>query len=367
MKFKHYSLSIFLSMLCLMIDQGALAADKNKKDAKPVVVIVAPVLSQTFSDRIEALATARANESVTITANVTEKVIETRFEDGQWVEAGTILTILDHAEEQANLKEAEAVLGERRIALKRSQRLAKQKLTSKEELDQRVLAVEQAEATIKAIQSRINDRIIRAPFHGVVGLRTISPGTVVQPGNLITTLDDISVIKLDFKVPSVYLPVLTPGMPIRARATALQDMEFAGEVKAFESRVDPVTRTVNVRALLPNPEGLLKPGMLLQVELLKNIRQALVIQEAALLPQGKKNFVFMVDKDRKAQRVEVVIGTRELGKVEILQGLQQDAQVITHGNSKVKPGQAVQILAVDDGTRDIPTILKESKKTTTGK
>mgnify|MGYP003573047773 FL=1 len=172
---------------------------------KPRHVIVAPVVLKEISDRVEALGTARANESVNITSNVTEKIKQIHFEDGQVVKTGEILVVLNQAEEQANLKQAQAVRGERKLALDRLLQLDERKLAAPDEIDRTRLELAQAEASITAIKARIDDRIIRAPFAGVVGLRNISVGALVESGDLIAALDDTSQIKLDFSVPAIFL------------------------------------------------------------------------------------------------------------------------------------------------------------------
>jgi membrane fusion protein (multidrug efflux system) len=335
-------------------------AAESPKSA-PKHVIVAPVASREISDRVEALGTARANESVNITSNVTEKIREIHFEDGQQVKAGDVLVILDQAEEKANLKQAEAVRGERKLALDRLLQLEERKLAPTDEIDRTRLELEQAKASISAIKTRISDRIIRAPFDGVVGLRNISVGALVETGDLIATLDDTSQIKLDFTVPAMFLAELQPGLKIKARATALNNRVYQGNVKSIDSRVDPVTRSVQVRAMLPNPDGSIIPGILMQVDLLRNTRQALVIPEAALLPLANKQYVVVrVNRDGKdtVEKREVEIGIRLPGYVEILSGLTAGEFVVTHGNSKVRPGDSLDVLAIDDGSVDIATILK---------
>jgi membrane fusion protein (multidrug efflux system) len=348
----------------LLIAASAYAAPASKD--KPKHVIVAPVVVKQISDRVEALGTARATESVNITSNVTEKITRIGFEDGQQIEAGAILAVLEQAEEQAELKRAQAVRGERKLALQRLQQLEDRQLTSPDEIDRTRLELEQAEASITAIKTRISDRIIRAPFDGIVGLRNISVGALVETGDLIATLDDTRQIKLDFSVPSVFLTELKPGLKIRARAVALDNREYTGEVKSIDSRVDPVTRSIQVRALLPNPYGSIIPGILMQVELLRNTRQALVIPEASLLPLADKQYVMLrVDKDGKdtVEKKQVQIGLRLPGYVEILDGLSEGEQVVTHGNSKVRPGDILDVMAVDDGSVDIANIIKKQKTT----
>ena len=344
---------------------AAPAAQGNTNKDKAKHVIVAPVVVKQISDRVEALGTARATESVNITSNVTEKITRIDFEDGQQVKAGAILAELDKAEEQAELKRAQAVRGERKLALQRLKQLEERQLTSPDEIDRTRLELEQADATITAIKTRISDRVIRAPFDGIVGLRDKSVGALVETGDLIATLDDTRQIKLDFSVPSVFLSELKPGLKIKARAVALDNREYMGEVKSINSRVDPVTRSIQVRALLPNPDGSILPGILMQVDLLRNTRQALVIPEASLLPLADKQYVMLrVDKDGKdtVEKKQVRIGLRLPGYVEILEGLSEGQQVVTHGNIKVRPGDTLDVMAVDDGSVDIAIIIKDQKR-----
>ena len=354
---------IWQLMLTFSISINVYAAPPAGDKAKHV--IVAPVVQKQISDRIDALGTARATESVNISSNITEKVKQINFEDGQQVKKGKILAVLEQDEEQADLKRAQAVRGERKLALQRLKKLEERKLSTPEEIDRTRLELEQAEASITAIRTRISDRVIRAPFDGVVGLRNISVGALVETGDLIATLDDISVIKLDFSVPSVFLADLKPGLKIRARAASLNNKEYLGEVKSINSRVDPVTRSIQVRALLPNPDASMLPGILMQVALLRNTRQAMVIPEAALLPLADKQYVMRrVKKDNKdsVEKTEVKIGLRLPGYVEIISGLEAGDHVVTHGNSKLQPGDELNVLAVDDGSVDITSILKKQNK-----
>ena len=355
-------LNVFKALIILWVlfDTAWVFAAKNSNKA-PIHVIVAPVRIVEMSDRIEALGSARAIEAVNITSNVSEKVKEIHFEDGQFVKTNDILVVLDESEEQANLEQFVALHGQRQLALKRLLRLEKSQLVSKDELDLARLEVQQAKANISAIKARINDRVIRAPFSGVVGLRQISLGALVEAGTLITTLDDTRFIKLDFSVPAIFLTELKTGLKTQARSAALGAQVYLGEVKSVDSRIDPVTRSVQVRALVPNTDSRIIPGMLMQVDLLRNTRQTLQIPEAALLPLAKKHFVMVRIKKNGIDSVEkraVKIGARVPGYVEIISGVYETEQVVTHGNNKLKPGAAINVLAVDDGSVDIENILK---------
>jgi membrane fusion protein (multidrug efflux system) len=326
-------------------------------------VIVAEAVQESWADRTEALGTLRANESVVITANVTETISAIHFDDGQRVEEGAVLVEMTSAEESALLEEVRARVAEAARQFQRVESLAASGSASASLLDERRRDWDTARASLVAVESRLDDRIVEAPFAGVVGLRNISQGALVEPGDVITTLDDDRVMKLDFAVPSIFLPSLAPGLGIEARAPAMGERVFDGEISAIDTRVDPVTRTVQVRALIPNPNRLLRPGLLMRVELLRNPRTALTIPEAALLHRGEDHFVLAVDDGADGEPVpdrrQIAIGARRPGFVEVVSGLTAGERVITHGADKAKPGEPVTVLAVDDGSRDLADLLAQ--------
>lgn len=331
----------------------------------PAPVIVSAARSVPFADRIEALGTLHANESVALTASVTEKINALHFDDGDRVAEGKVLVEMTSEEEHAQLKESQALVQEASRQYRRVQSLAVQGTAAKSLLDERAREWETARARLVAIESRLADRLIKAPFAGVVGLRNISVGALVEPGDLITTLDDDSVMKLDLSVPSVYLSTLRAGLPVTATTSAYGDRQFSGEVHSVDSRVDPVTRAVQVRVLLPNGEQLLKPGMLMQVSLSKDSRQAIVIPEAALMPVGREQYVLVATAQgdgHKAERRKIEIGSRRPGEVEVLSGLAEGELVVTHGTIRVRPGQSIKVKAIDDGSRSLADMLNGKAK-----
>ena len=340
---------------------GSVHAQSQAK-GPPQPVVVAEARLDRFVDRVQALGTTRANETVAVTANITEKVVAIHFDDGQAVAAGDILVTLQSDEMAANLKAAEAVLTERRLAFDRAQKLESQKFTSTAQMEERRAALRQAEAEVAAIKARLADRVIRAPFAGTVGLRNISLGTLVKPGDVIATLHDLSVMKVDFSVPAVYLSTLRPGLPIVASTPALDGRSFEGEIRSLASEVDPVTRSIVARAIVPNPDGALKPGLLMTVDLLKNPRQAIVIPEAALVPAGRQTFVLWVDESagNKVVKREIRTGARRPGEVEVLAGLEPGDRVITRGTLQVRPGQAVEIMTVEQPGQALDDVLRKT-------
>lgn len=314
-----------------------------------------------LTERVEALGTLKANESVNITANVTETISAIHFDDGQRVDEGDILVELTSVEQHALLDEAQVRVDEAERQYDRVKTLVAQRAASESLLDERKRDLDTARAVLVAIESRLSDRLIKAPFDGVLGLRNVSRGTLVEPADTITTLDDDSFMKVDFTVPSVFMNDLKPGLRIEARARAYGDRVFEGVVRGVDSRVDPVTRSIQVRALIPNPERTLKPGLLMQVELLVDPRDGLVVPEAAILHQGQDHFVQVIvegDEGLTSERRQVRIGTRKPGLVEVREGLAEGDRVIVHGHLKARPGQPIEIPSADDNPIE-PTAAKE--------
>lgn len=354
--------NIFLFLFSLLVLAGASEAfaQQGGREKAPQPVIVTRAAVEPFADSVEALGTLRANESVTLTATVTETVTAVNFEDGQRVEKGDILVEMTSGQEKAELDAEQATAEEARRQVERLAPLVKSGAASQSVLDQRQREYETAKARLEAVQSRISDRVITAPFSGRVGLRNISVGAVLQPGTRITTLDDDSVMKLDFAVPSIFLSVLRPGLEIVAAARAFEGQEFKGEIASIDSQIDPVTRSVIVRAIIPNEERLLKPGLLMSVEIMKDPRQAIIIPEEAVVPEARRNFVYVIEgagDDGVARKREVTLGARRPGEVEVLEGLTAGEVVITHGTMNVTDGAPVKITAIETGNEPLQELL----------
>jgi membrane fusion protein (multidrug efflux system) len=312
--------------------------------ATPVAVYT--VETREFADVVEALGTARANESVTITAKVSDVISRLEFDSGQRVEAGAIMVELADAEEAAGLSEARATLRETTRDVDRIRDLTERGVAPRSRLDEAIGAVERARARVTAIEARVADRIIRAPFSGVVGLRNVSEGELVGPGDVIAQLDDASTIKLDFTVPERFLSVIEPGQSVRARSDAWTDFVFEGDVAMVDSRVDEATRAVTVRALIDNAEGRLRPGMLMTVELRRDLRERPAIPGAAIVRLDRVAYVFMVEEGERGSRVvrrDVELGLRTMDMVEVTGGLQPGDRIVAEGVHRLTDGAGVQV------------------------
>ena len=310
-------------------------------------VIVAVVEVRSFPLSAEALGNARSNESVDIRPKITATLTEIRFKEGQMVEAGDVLVKLDNLEPVADLAAARAALVESKASYKRSKELFKNNVGSESQLLQDEARRIADEAMVSVAEARMAETIVRAPFAGRIGLRRVSLGSLVGPGTVITTLDDTSVIKVDFDLPEVYLSRLVSGLTVRARSAAWPDQVFSGSVSSVDTRVDPVSRTVRVRSVMPNEDGLLRPGMFLTVTLLNEAVDAMVIPERALIPERSIQYVLVVAENTIVERRPVRIGRRRPGEVEILEGLFPGEIVIVDGTQKAREGKAVNILSTE--------------------
>jgi len=326
-------------------------------------VIVSQVENQTFKDQVEALGTLRANESVELMSTVTEHVKAIHFDDAQRMKKGTLLLEMKIEEELAALEEQNAILKEAKNQVKRFTHLIAKSAVSKTNLDNAKLEVSKTNARINAIKSQIDERHIIAPFDGLIGLRNISVGAMLSPNIPIATIHDDSIMKLDFSLPSLFLSLLKPGIKIRAKTDAFKEKVFYGEILQIDNQVDPITRTISVRALIDNADHSLKSGLLMQVVLETNVRQALTIPEEAIIPNGDKNFVLLVVEKEKLKTVEkrlVTTGVRQPGKVEVLSGLLAEDLVVIQGTMKAKPGKPIMIRAIKKGDESLIELMEKN-------
>jgi membrane fusion protein (multidrug efflux system) len=309
----------------------------GRPQAQLPLVTVERVSRGLLFDVVEALGTAQANESVIMNAKVTDTVRRVNFEDGDYVEAGTVLVELTNQEEEAALAEARANLDDAESQLRRLEELSSRGLTPASELDVARSRAAAMQARLNSVVARLRDRLIQAPFSGLLGFRQVSPGTMLSPNTPITSIDDISVIKLDFTVPETFIGAMAQGARVVARSVSFPGREFIGTVRTVGSRVDPVTRAITVRAHIENTDGTLRPGMLLTVEVVTGERQALVVPEGAVFQVQNRAYVYMADGD-VARQQQIEIGGRRFGVVEVLSGLEEGDLVVIEGIVKLRDG-----------------------------
>jgi len=315
--------------------------EERPQSAVPVRVQTAQISE--FRDIIEALGTAQANESIVVTTQAQDIVMAVHFDDGDVAKAGDLLVELDSREEQARVQELKFRLAEANRQYQRLVDLRRQNAASQQQLEAQDVLVKEIIAGLEVAETQLAQKRIIAPFSGRLGIRHVSVGSLVSPGEQITTLDDVTPIKLDFNVPELFFASLREGQTVAARSGAYPGEEFRGEIRSIDSRVDPLTRSILVRAILPNTDNKLRPGMLLRVNLLRSVDETMILPEKAIVPINDRNFVYVIDKDQIARQVPVTLGRRKPGIVEVLEGINPGDQVVTEGMVRLRDGVAVTV------------------------
>ncbi|WP_022728772.1 efflux RND transporter periplasmic adaptor subunit [Fodinicurvata sediminis] len=330
---------------------GAGGGPPGGGEASPVVV--SDVRIGLVAERVEAVGTAEARESIEVVPEVAGRIETIHFEQGQEVAAEDILLELDSTRQQALLREAEANQRDMARQLERARQLLSSQNVPQARVDELQAGLEAASARAAAIETDIADRKIRAPFEGVVGLRRVSPGAYIDSQTIVTTLDDLSEIKMEFSVPERFMGVLSRGLPVEATSAAWPGETFEGVVSDVDTRVDPATRSLRVEATLPNEDRRLRPGMFMAVRLLVSQREnAVLVPEMAVVAEGDRPHVYVLEESEdqdSVRRVDVQIGTRLPGEVEIQEGLSEGDRVVTYGLQRLQDGATVRVVGTGDG------------------
>jgi membrane fusion protein (multidrug efflux system) len=327
-------------------DSGKQGQAGGGRGARGQQVSQAIVAAHPFSDTIRVLGVARGLKSVNITSNSTELITAILFSDGQRVTAGTPLVQLQAREEDAGIIEARGQVNQAQRDYDRYRELAERGVAPRVTAEQAETALETARASLAAAEARRGDRMIRAPFSGVLGLSTVTAGTLINPGAVITTLDDTSTVRVDFPVPERYLGVLRTGLPLTATADAYGGEAFNGRIALIDSRINETTRAITARAEFPNPGGRIRPGMLMRVAVAQGERQTPAVPESAIQYEGQGAFVYRITSGARgttAQRVEVVTGAVEGGFVEVVSGLAIGDKVVGSGLNRIQPNAPVRV------------------------
>lgn len=315
---------------------------EEQKVTNAATLVTTQVVSPAVLVRqVTSLGTALANESVQIVTNTSDYLTALHINEGQRVEKGQLIAQLNDVEERARVAELSASLLDQKRQLDRVKNLAKTQATAQSLLDEQQTRVNTTQAQLDAVKARLNEMTIRAPFSGVLGLRQVSEGAYLTAGTVLTTLDDLNLIRLEFSVAEYYLAQLKPGMAVNSSSVAYPGKVFTGQIKAIDTRLDPVTRSVKVHALVPNEQLELRPGMLLNVGVTLDELQALQISEKAIVPLQNKHYVFVVNKDNSVTQTEVQLGQRMPGLVEIVSGLSSGDEVVIEGTTKIRSGSLI--------------------------
>ncbi|MFO1350847.1 MAG: efflux RND transporter periplasmic adaptor subunit [Gammaproteobacteria bacterium] len=298
---------------------------------------------------IQAVGTLRANESVIVRPELGGRIQEVHFKEGQAVEKGAPLVTMETSINAAELEQAKARLGLSQVNDQRMGSLRKKGLGSEQEEDQMRSDLRVNQASVALAEARLAKMTVRAPFNGVLGLRLVSVGDYLSPGQDMVNLLNLDPIKVDFRIPELLLSQIKVGQAIEVKVDAFPDQKFSGAVYAIDPQVDVNGRSLLLRATIPNKEQRLYAGLFARVDLILERRDgALLVPEEALVPQGDKQYVFKVVED-KAVRTEVKLGQRQGAQVEIADGLKAGDQVVTAGQIKIRDGAPVKPISLDKG------------------
>jgi membrane fusion protein (multidrug efflux system) len=314
-------------------------------DGSRTTVTAVVVATERLADRVSSVGTVLPNEEVDIRTEIAGRVVTIAFEEGARVAKNDLLVKISDDELRAQLARAESRLAIARDEADRQRQLYEQTLTSEREFTNAGNEMDVTAAEANLIRAQLAKTEIRAPFAGVVGLRTVSEGSYVSPATLITTLRDISLVKIDFSVPERYAGRIAAGDRVEFRIQgSLQT--YTATVYALEAGIDEVTRTLRVRARAPNRDGTLVPGAFADVTIPLVERETVTIPAFAVIPQLKGHSVFVLANGTAESR-SVDIGIRTDERVEILTGLQPGDTVITSALLQLKTGTPVRIAGAD--------------------
>lgn len=321
----------------------ASAARGGPPPSMPVPVEVAPVRVGPIAEEITAVGSLRSNETVMIRPEVPGRVARIAFAEGQPVKAGEVLVALDDSIPRAELADAEAKEALAKANATRAQELYGKGAGSARARDEATATLLTARAAVELARARLEKHTLTAPFDGIAGLRQVSPGDYVAAGAAIVNVESIDPVKVDFRVPELYLRALRPGQTLRVRVDAWPDETFAGEVYAIDPAVDASDRAIAIRARMPNPDGRLRPGLFARVTLvLRGSDAALLVPETAIVPVAGGAIVMKV-VDGKARAQPVRLGIRRGTEVQVVDGLAAGDTVVTAGHMKLQPGATVMI------------------------
>lgn len=315
-------------------------------------VEVSVVERRNVTDKVEAMGATRASEAVGIRPLRGGRLVHLNFQPGDQVRYGDELARLDSESEQAAVAEAEANLIEAERVLRRAQSLRRTQAASQSQVDEQETRRNAARARLEAAAKDLDERTIRAPFSGVVGFNEVDVGARISDGDLLTTLDDLSTIRLVFQVPERYYGRVRVGQSVYARTPAFPDRTFQARITHIDSRIAEETRAFRVWAAHPNEDDLLPSGLTVNVEIVLEERPALMIPEEAVVAEAGGGFVFVVEKDAQTNmprvtRRPVGIGMRTSNAVEVMRGLEEGETIVRLGVQRLRDGMPVRILDPD--------------------
>lgn len=309
-----------------------------------VAVEASAAVSTTSTEDLRGIGSLQSDESVQVSSEIAGRVTEIALTEGAPAAVGDVLVRLDDALAIAEVDDTQARFTLAQGNLERANSLAKSGNVTERARDEATTNAETSRAALELAKVRLSKHVIRAPFSGVAGIRRVSPGAYVTAGQPIVNLEKIDRLKIDFKLPELYLAQIKTGQAIDIMVDALPGRVFPGVIYAIDPHIDVNGRALSIRARLDNPDLILRPGLFARIRVKGQVkRNVLVVPEAAIVPRGEEKIIYMV-RDGQAVEAKVTLGSRANGLVEILDGLAEDAMVVTAGQQKLKDGSAVEIV-----------------------
>ncbi|HHQ4619674.1 TPA: efflux RND transporter periplasmic adaptor subunit [Aeromonas veronii] len=290
-----------------------------------------------------------ANRSVIISPEVTGRIVKIAVRSGQSVAKGETLIALDAGKQQAELAEQRASLRDENRKLSDMRKLVARGAVTQSELEGQEATVAQVQARLDAARYELSLRTLQAPFAGTVSLIDLSEGALVNSGDTLLHLDELDKLRLDLAVPERYLSLLRPGMAVTATSTAWPDQQFNGTLTTLDSRISNDTQNIKARVMIPNGNGQLRPGMLLNVELALPAQQLTLIPAQSVEYAGEQRFVYRLEADGRVKRVPVVLGETEGETVWVTEGLKVGDRIVVEGLVNLRDGVQVRDLAEVNG------------------
>lgn len=318
------------------------AGDDKRERSASKVNVVNPT-TDVVIDSVSAVGSLRARDQVSLTTEVSGRVVEMNLNAGSRVVKGDLLLRLDDRQARADLQVAEATLADARRQLERAQSLQANNSISQSQVDERRTAADVARAQLASAQTRVDNHRIEAPFEGVIGLNDVSMGAYLSAGTEVATLDSTQKMELSFAISEKFLGQIVLGQAVQGRSPAYPEERFEGELVELGTRINELSRTLPVRALIDNPDGKLRPGQFMSANLTLRQREALIIPEQAVMIRGDETFVYLAE-DGTAKRTSVKLGSRSPGIVEVASGLSLDDEVIVTGQDRLSSGDRIEVV-----------------------
>ncbi|WP_299735342.1 efflux RND transporter periplasmic adaptor subunit [uncultured Endozoicomonas sp.] len=343
-------------LICLLALAGTLftlpmasvaAPDSAPGGAQAPVVTAFPVMETSVQQKILALGNLSANQSVDITPQINGRIVSLNLQDGGYVKSGTLLVEMDGREQTAVVEKARINLQDAKRQLTNMEALNKKKAISIDELKAQKATVDGLAATLQAEQVKLDHYTLEAPFAGKLSFHNVSAGALINAGSIITTLDDLSTMKLDFSLPENSLSHIDIGTLVSATSDAWPGETFLGTVTSISPRIDPINLTFQVRAQMDNASQQLRPGMLMKTSIQRSAIERLVVPSRSILFDGNRRFVFVIDEQSKVEKRLITTGDTIDEFIVVLSGLASGEMVVNEGIVKVSDGRPVKILSSD--------------------